>query len=240
MSPASGGSVSTQQKMDVLRQAAIFNVLGEDELRYIAERALTRNFAAGEIIFAEGDSCQGLYVIQSGLVKIFKSSAGGREQVLGMERAGSSVAELPVFDGGPYPASTSAVVDSTLLFINKNDFYQLCRQQPEVALKILRVVGARLRTLVGLIEELSFKTVRHRLAGVLVRLAERRGKRTSKGLIFTLSTSNQELASQIGTVRELVSRNLSELQSQNLIQIKGKTITVANLEALRGVAATEQ
>lgn len=226
--------------MDVLRQVAIFNLLREDELRFIADRALTRNYVAGEIIFSEGDPCEGLYVIQSGAVKIFKSSAGGREQVLGMERAGSSVAELPVFDGGPYPASTSAVVDSTLLFINKNDFYQLCRQQPDVALKILRVVGARLRTLVGLIEELSFKTVRHRLAGLLVRLAERRGRRTAKGLVFKITSSNQELASQIGTVRELVSRNLSELQAQNLLLIQGKTITIPDLEALRRVAQSEQ
>jgi len=71
---------------------------------------------------------------------------------------------LPVFDGGNYPASVSAVDDATLLFVSKQDFQALCLAHPQVALKVLRVVGARLRRLVGIIEELSFTTVRHLLA----------------------------------------------------------------------------
>src|SRR6185312_4740325 len=168
----------------------------------------------------------GLYVVEAGNVRIFKSSAAGREQVLAIEGPGSSIAELPVFDGGNYPASTSAVSDSTLLFVSKNDFQALCLEHPRVALKVLRVVGARLRRLVGIIEELSFTTVHQRLSAFLCRLANREGKPASGGVVFTLPDSNQEIASQIGTVRELVSRNLSRLQSAGIIDIDDRQITV--------------
>jgi CRP/FNR family transcriptional regulator len=97
---------------------------------------------------------------------------------------------------------------------------------------VLRVVGARLRRLVGIIEELSFTTVRHRLAAFLVRLAKREGARTPEGIEVTLPASNQELASQIGTVRELISRNLSRFQSEKLIQMDGRHLVIADLKAL--------
>jgi len=96
----------------------------------------------------------------------------------------------------------------------------------------LRVVGARLRRLVGIIEELSFTTVRHRLASYLLCLAQKSGKRTSEGVEVTLPLTNQELAAQIGTVRELVSRNLSRLQAEGLLKIEGGEVTLCNLKGL--------
>jgi CRP/FNR family transcriptional regulator len=215
-----------------LAQAGLFTGLSEMELTFIAQRAVSRKFSAGEIVFSEGDPCSGMYVVESGHIRVFKTSAGGREQVLSIDGPGGSVAELPVFDGGNYPASVSAVEDTTLLFISKQDFHALCLTHPQVALKVLRVVGARLRRLVGIIEELSFTTVRHRLAAFLVRLAQREGTRTADGIEVTLTESNQELASQIGTVRELVSRNLSRFQQEKLIQMDGRRIVISNLKAL--------
>ena len=215
-----------------LVQAGLFTGLSDAELTFLAQRAVPRKFSGGEMVFAEGDSCAGMYVVESGHVRIFKTSAGGREQVLSIDGPGGSIAELPVFDGGNYPASVSAVEDSTLLFISKQDFHALCMTHPQVALKVLRVVGARLRKLVGIIEELSFTTVRHRLAALLVRMAQKEGQRLSEGIEITLSASNQELASQIGTVRELVSRNLSRFQSEKLIEMDGRRIVIPNLKAL--------
>jgi len=215
-----------------LAGARLFAGLTETELGFLVQRAVPRKFAAGEIVFSEGDACAGMYVVESGSIRVFKSSSGGREQVLSIDGPGGSVAELPVFDGGNYPASVSALEDSTLLFISKQDFQALCLAHPQVALKVLRVVGARLRRLVGIIEELSFTTVRHRLAAFLVRLARREGTRTGEGIEITLTGSNQELASQIGTVRELVSRNLSRFQSEKLIQMDGRRIVIPNLKAL--------
>lgn len=223
-----------------LAKTPIFSDLSERELDFLAERAVAHRLEAGKLIFSEGELCQGFYVVESGAIKIFKTSAGGREQVLAVEGPGGSVAELPVFDGGPYPASAAALSEASVLFVSKRDFQALCTQHPEVALKVLKVVGSRLRRLVGVIEELSFTTVRHRLARLLLRLATRRGKRTERGVELTLTSSHQELAAHIGTVRELVSRNLSRFQSQGLVRLEGKTILIPDLEALKAEAEGDQ
>ncbi len=215
-----------------LSKVPIFSGLTESELAFLSQRAVPRSYSPGEIIFAEGGTCSGMYVVESGNVRIFKSSAGGREQVLSIDGPGSSIAELPVFDGGNYPASAAAIDQATLIFVSKQDFQALCLAHPQVALKVLRVVGSRLRRLVGIIEELSFTTVRHRLASFLLRLAQKEGRKTADGLEVTLPVSNQELASQIGTVRELVSRNLSRLQAEGLIRIEGRSVTIRNTKAL--------
>ena len=216
----------------VLTKAQIFSGLAQNELAFLAQRAVRRRYASGEAVFGEAESCGGLYVVESGHVRIFKSSPGGREHVLSIEGPGCSVAELPVFDGGSYPASVSAIDDATLLFVSKDDFQALCLAHPQVALKVLRVVGARLRRLVGIIEELSFTTVRHRLASFLLRQAQKEGRRTAEGVELTLPANNQEIASQIGTVRELVSRNLSRLQAEHILRLDGRRVLVLDLKAL--------
>ena len=189
-------------------------------------------FDAGETIFQEGQPCAGLFIIQSGSVRIFKNSASGREQVLSIEGAGASIAELPVFDGGAYPASSQALVNSSLLFLSKQDFRALCMQHPEVSLQVLQKVGARLRQLVGIIEELSFTTVRHRLAALLLRMARTEGRKTATGTEIVLTATNQDIAAQIGTVRELVSRNLSRFQSEGLLSLDGRTVLIPSLDRL--------
>jgi len=218
--------------LGTLAKVALFSGLSESELTFLAQRAVTRHYSAGEVVFTEGEPCAGLYVVESGHIRIFKSSSNGREQVLNIDGPGSSVAELPVFDGGAYPASVTAMDEARLLFVSKQDFHALCLAHPQVALKVLRVVGARLRRLVSIIEELSFTTVRHRLAAFLLRAAQREGRKTTEGVEVTLPPSHQELAAQIGTVRELVSRNLSRLQGRGLIGMDGRTVTIRDPKAL--------
>jgi CRP/FNR family cyclic AMP-dependent transcriptional regulator len=230
----------SEAQKQILSKVPIFSGLNESEMRFISQRIVPRHYSAGEIVFNESEPCSGLYVVASGQVRIFKTSASGREQVLSIDGPGSSVAELPVFDGGNYPASVAAVEDATLLFVSKQDFQELCLTHPQVALRVLRVVGARLRRLVGIIEELSFTTVRHRLGAFLLRLANREGMRTKDGVEITLPENNQEIASQIGTVRELVSRNLSRLQAEGLVEIQGRRIVIHDVKALEAeVAAPE-
>ena len=218
-----------------LAKVAIFAGLSETELDFVIQRVVPRRCSPGQLVFSEGEPCHGLYVVERGHIRIFKSSASGREQVLSIDGPGSSVAELPVFDGGNYPASGAAVDDATLLLIRTQDFQALCLEHPHVALKVLRVVGSRLRRLVGIIEELSFTTVRHRLASFLLRLARQQGKPVGDGVEFELPASNQELAAQIGTVRELVSRNLSRFQSEGLVQIDGRRIIISDPNGLKAV-----
>jgi CRP/FNR family transcriptional regulator len=215
----------------VLARVPIFADLSEEELRALAQRTAPRHLAAGELLFNEGQPCEGFYVVESGEMKIFKTGASGREQILTIERAGDSVAELPVFDGGPYPASAMAIADSVLLFLSKRDFRSVVLEHPEVGLKVLKAVGGRLRRLVGLIEELSFTTVRSRLVLQLLRLVKTQGEPTARGIEITLPP-NQELASQIGTVRELISRNISRLQAEGLLRLDGKRVIVPDVDAL--------
>jgi CRP/FNR family transcriptional regulator len=225
--------------LEALRRVPIFADLSEAEIQFLAERAVARSYSKGELVFTEGDPCAGLFVIESGHLRIYKSSPNGREQVLTVEGPGSSVAELPVFDGGTYPASTTALDDARVLFISRHDFHSLCLVHPQVALKVLKIVGGRLRKLVGIIEELSFTTVRSRLISVLLRLSKS-GKKTSAGVEIQLPPSNQELAFQIGTVRELVSRNLSRLQAEDLIRMNGKTVIIPDVKRLKAELATAE
>lgn len=216
-----------------LRQTGLFASLTPQELEDLSKRARQRTFARGAQLFAEGDPCKGLYVVGSGRIRIFKMSPSGREQVLAIEGPGSSFAELPVFDGGAYPASASAVEDAEVLSLSREDFQAFCREHPEVALKVIAVVGSRLRRLVAIIEELSFTTVRQRLIAVLLREAQLSGKKTSAGIEFELPRSHQEMAAELGTVREIISRNLSRLQAEGLVEVEGRRIVIRDAEGLR-------
>jgi CRP/FNR family transcriptional regulator len=222
-----------QNTIQSLRRVALFADLSDDELEFIANRAVPLHRTAGEMIFVEGETCQGLFVVQAGQIKIFKSSSEGREQVILIAGAGSTIAELPIFDDGPYPASAAALTDSALFEVRKDDVRQLCLERPEVALKLLRVVGARLRRLLSIIEELSFTTVRQRLATLLLHEAQINGRKTARGVEFVLPWTQQELAAQVGTVRELVSRNFSRFQSTGVLQIEGRSVLVPNLQTLK-------
>lgn len=217
----------------ILRKTPIFASLTETEMAALARRVTTRRFDRGELLFSEGDPCSGLFLIASGKIRIFKLSPSGREQVLAVEGPGSSFAELPVFDGGAYPASASVLEDAELLFISRKDFQNFCLEHPDVALKVIAVVGSRLRRLVGIIEELSFTTVRQRLIALILRLTQTTGTPSTKGVSFELTKSHQELASELGTVRELVSRNLGRLQAEGFLHVDGRKIIVKDLDGLR-------
>jgi CRP/FNR family transcriptional regulator len=202
-------------------------------MRALAARATRMKFQKDEELFAEGDPCKGLYLVAAGKIRIFKLSPSGREQILAVEGPGSSFAELPVFDGGNYPAAASALEDAEVLFVSRKNFQHFCREHPDVALKVIAVVGSRLRRLVGIIEELSFTTVRQRLIALIVRLAQASKTRSEQGIHIELTKSHQDLAAELGTVRELVSRNLSRLEAEGFLDVEGRKIVVKDLPGLR-------
>ncbi len=225
---------------EILGKTALFSSLSQSEVQQLAAKTVRKILSAGEFLFHEGDACKGFHIIAQGKVRMFKSSASGREQVLAVNVAGESVAEIPVFDDGPYPASGVAIEETEIAFISRKDFHEYCLAHPEVALKVLAFVGARLRRLVGIIEELSFTTTRQRLVAVLVRLAQHEGCKSEKGIEVLLPGSNQELANQLGTVREVISRNLMRLQAEGLLEVDARQIVIKDVKGLAALLETPQ
>jgi CRP/FNR family transcriptional regulator len=225
---------------EVLQKTALFSSLSQAEVQLLAARTVRKILSAGEFLFHEGDACKGFHIVSRGQVRMFKTSASGREQVLAVNVAGESVAEIPVFDDGPYPASAIAIDEAEIAFISRKDFRDYCVAHPEVALKVLAFVGARLRRLVGIIEELSFTTTRQRLVSVLVRLAQSEGRKTARGIEVLLPGSNQELANQLGTVREVISRNLMRLQAEGLLEVDARQIVIKDAKGLAALLEAAQ
>ena len=221
-------------KSEALAHTSLFADLTAAETAALAGRAIERRFAPGEVLFHEGEDCPGLFVLGQGSVKIFKTSPSGREVMLTVESAPSSVAEVPLFDDGPLPATVSAIDHVVAYLIHKQDFRQVCRQHPDVPLKVLAMIGRRLRTLVGIVESVTFGSVRQRLARTLLDFSEQAGRES-----FPLPVTHQELALRLGTVREVVSRNLGRFQAEGLIRIEHRQITLLDKEGLAREAETE-
>lgn len=221
-------------RQQILAQLDLFNVLPPRELEALAASAHERRYAPGEDLFLEGETCRGIYIVAEGLVRIVKTTSTGRQVMLAMQQAPSTVAEVPVFDGGPYPATITAVTEVEAFSIYRNDFLACCRRNPELALRFLEVFGARLRQLVNLVERITFGSVRQRLAETLLEFSE-----TGGGPAFALPETQEQMASRLGTVREVVSRNLSRFQSEGLIRISRRDVEIVNPAGLRAEAETE-
>jgi CRP-like cAMP-binding protein len=214
-------------KAQVLAAIPLFASLSESEVRALAQRAVEKHYDAGDMLFWEGEPCAGIFLIAQGSVKIFKTAPSGREMMLALETAPSTVAELPLFDGGPYPASVRAVDRVVSYFINKADFQSVCREFPDVALKVLAVVGHRLRHLVMMVESMTFGSVTQRLARLLLDAGRQAGADA-----FPLPLTHQEMASRLGTVREVVSRNLARFRAQGLIRIEAGQLAIVDRAGL--------
>src|SRR5512138_997656 len=152
-----------RDKIGALRRALLFKELDDKTLEVVSERAAEQRFKKDEVLFLEGDEALGLYVIVKGAVRAFRESVDGREQVIHVERAGGTIAEVPVFDDGSYPSTVAAEEETTCLFIAKRDMRQLCLEHPEITLAALKVLAGRLRRCAELVETLSLREVGQRL-----------------------------------------------------------------------------
>jgi CRP/FNR family transcriptional regulator len=222
-------------KPGLLPGISLFSGLNAGEIESITQLLIERRYAAGDMLFWEGEPCAGMFLIVQGTVKIFKTSPSGRELVIGMETGPSSVAELPLFDGGPYPASVRTVTDVVTYFINKEDFQRVCRAHPDITLKILATVGRRLRHLVATIESITFGSVTRRLARFLLDMSRDAGADA-----FPLPVTHQELASRLGTVREVVSRNLMRFRAAGLIRVEEHQLAILDRAGLEREAESEE
>ncbi|HLJ91289.1 MAG TPA: Crp/Fnr family transcriptional regulator [Candidatus Angelobacter sp.] len=214
--------------LETLRRLPLFTDLTSEELALIAARVTVRRFPRGTIIFSQGDSCAALLMLRDGTVHLVKTAANGRRQLLGVERAGNSLSEISALDGSPYAVTAEAMEDTTVLSLDAGHFRTLCLQHPEMSLKVIKVLGHRLRSMSNLIEDLSFSTVRGRLVAFLLNLAREEGRITVDGIEFHLAENNEQLAARLGTVRELISRNLGRLHNEGLIRMSRRKVRVPN------------
>jgi len=226
----------TLDKIAALKRTKLFEALDKNTLRPLAERALERRFQKDEVLFVAGEEARGLYVIVEGAVRAFRVSMDGREQVIHVERAGATIAEVPVFDDGTYPSTAAAEEETTTLFIDKRDVRHLFLEHPEIALAALRVLAGRLRRCAELVEALSLREVGQRLARFLLTEARRSGTSTGNGISINLTQTNQQIAARIGSVREVISRAFTRLQHERLIVVEGRRLIIPDEAALEAFA----
>jgi CRP/FNR family transcriptional regulator len=226
----------TLDKIAALKRTKLFEELDENTLRVVAERALERRFQKDELLFVAGEEARGMYVIVEGAVRAYRVSLEGREQVIHVERAGASIAEIPIFDDGTYPSTAAAEEETITLFIEKQDVRRLCLKHPEITLAALKLLAGRLRRCAELVEALSLREVGQRLARFLLAEARRSGTRTEDGISLNLTQTNQQIAARVGSVREVISRAFTRLQHDGLITFEGRRLIIIDETALESFA----
>ncbi|MFC1939232.1 Crp/Fnr family transcriptional regulator [Chloroflexota bacterium] len=212
-------------KAQVLKGSTIFSSLDDDELDELAKLTIERNFMSTEFIFWDGDAPDRFYIVADGKVKVVKHSSQGREFIIAFFGPGEMFGEVAVFENKPYPASAQAVAKTKVMGIKKEDFLSFLASRPQVALKIINVLGGRLRDAQSRLRDIAGERVEQRLASVLLMLSSRLGS--------TLPFTRQELADMAGTTTETAIRVTSQLKDRGIIRsLRGKVI-ILDKEKLR-------
>ncbi|GGN01484.1 cAMP-binding protein [Thermus composti] len=213
-----------------LAKIPLFRDLPPEDLQALQGEARSLKLSKGEVLFLEGEPVRALFVVQKGLLKVYKLDPQGRKQVvLHVEGPGKVLAEVALFlDHPTYPASAEALEESEVLCVPKEAFFRLVEERPPLARALLRYLARRQGQLLHLLDRLVFHEVRERLAEFLLeRLKE-------EGQGFRLPT-NPELAALLGTVPEAVSRNLGELYRRKLIRLSGRKVEIPDPKALEEI-----
>ena len=210
-------------KNEVLKQSFIFSALSEAELIGLAELVVERNFMPGDFIFWEGDAPEWFYIVAAGRVKVLKHSSSGKEFIITFFSTGEIFGEVAVFEGKPYPASAQAMGETRVLGIKGDDFLAFLAQRPQVALRIISVLGGRLRDAQGRLKDLAGERVEQRLARTLMMLSAKLGE--------TLPFTRQEIADMAGTTTETAIRFMGRLKDEGIIRsIRGKVIILDEIK----------
>ena len=215
--------------VEVLSQLPFFAGLGEDDLLKIAPHVHQRTFSPGQMVILEGEPCQAVYFVTQGVVRVHRLSLEGREHVLAYLGPGESFNLVPVLDGSPNPSTVDVLTEARLYTISCERFHQIVRDHHEVALAIMEHLAARVRRLSDMAEGLALHTVRTRLARFL--LAQAEGTRHPK------RWTQEEIASHIGTVRDVVGRTLRSFVAAGLIRRERGRVVVVDREGLEQEAA---
>lgn len=217
------------KKDELLDNSLLFSGLPAEQLRQVAAIGMSRRYAKGVSVFAEGDPGVGFYMVGEGKVKIFKMSFEGKEQILHIFGPGEPFGEVPVFHGTPFPASAETLTEAELLFFPRAEFVHMLTANPSLALNMLAVLALRLRRFATQIENLSLKEVPGRLASYLGYLMEEQERQDK----VVLDIPKGQLASLLGTSSETLSRIFNKMTEEGLIRVEGKAISILDAQRLR-------
>jgi CRP/FNR family transcriptional regulator, dissimilatory nitrate respiration regulator len=216
-----------------LRAAPMFSMVNPAALERFMHRCILRRVGSGEAVFEAGAKADRFFAVLHGRVKVFKISPKGDEQTLHLYGTGRTFGEAAMWARGAYPAFASAVEDSLLLAVPREVLRLAAAEDPDLVMGMLAGMSAKLHEFVSLIEDISLKEVPARLAGALLAEARRAGANR-----FRLNRTKRELASQIGTIPETLSRALAKLKSAGLIDLKGAVFTLKDPGGLRGLSGS--
>ena len=210
---------TSNTRASVLKYSPIFSGLGDDVLAKLADIAVERRLRPGEPVFWEGDAPDWFYVVADGRIKVSKNSSLGKEFIIAFFGPNEMFGEVAVFEKKPYPASAQATENSNVLAIGASDFLAFLAGRPDVAVRIINVLGGRLRDAQGRLRDLAGERVEQRLARTLLMLSAKLGP--------TLPFTRQEIADMAGTTPETAIRMMSRLQDGSIVRsVRGKTFIV--------------
>jgi len=211
-------------KLKALRKNSYFDDLSEERLKEIAAQTQLRGFERGEVLFWEDDPCAGLHIIEEGSVKLYRLSPQGRQYIIRVLQEGDTCNEVPAFDGGANPVNVETLERSRVWVIDAGLLRSLVRAHPDFALKVLSNFGKNLRGLVRMVSEMAFYQVTNRLARLISELPAEEPRP---------HLTQEQLAAQLGTVREVVARSLKELERSGAIRIEDRRIHIVDDTVLR-------
>lgn len=220
--------VEREEKLRFLKENSYFRALEGQALEDICQGTFLRHYQRGEIVCWQGEPCAGLFMIRRGSVKLFKISARGRELIIRVFEDGGSFNEVPVFDWGNNPVNVAALEESEIWMVESQVIRRAIDDYPEMARAVIKNLSANLRMLVAAVEELSFFQVTNRLARLISRLPPERLMGESNSRV-----TQDQLAAQLGTVREVLARSLRELERSGAIEVKKRQIQVLDQVALK-------
>ena len=224
--------IVNEDVITTFKRTELFRDLDDEVLNVLANHAKKKRLERNEILFLAGEPSKGLYVSASGSVRAFRTSTDGREQVIHVEHAVTTIAEVPVFDDGNYPSTAAAEEATTVYFLEKYLILKAAIDYPQIALAAAKLMASRLRRCAALVETLSLSEVGQRLASLLLDEARNSGVINEAGITIKLPLTHNRLAARIGTVREVVTRSMLRLEDQKLIVHERKSIRIPDLDAL--------
>lgn len=226
-------SVDVHQLVSFLRGVELLNGMSAPDLLRVAQMCQIVRYRRAERIFTAAQPGGSLYVVMSGRVKIFGSSAQGRSKTFAYLEPGDFFGEMSLIDDEVRSASASALDDSVLIMLKGEDYRKLVMSRPVIALTVMRTLAGRLRRANREIEALSFNNVLGRIAQILLDLADRYGKPTSEGIRIEMALSHKELAEMAGTAREVISRVISRFRRIGCVNFYDNKLTITDKDKLK-------